>query len=256
MANPASALGEAIGKSVECEIQEIIQQVVAPFGLYVDVGGSRKGKREGSKLLLVNETGNTYQIDTVVEDKAGNPLILVESKYLRYTKHNRDKGSWTCVAHYKLRTTYPSVKKSLAVLMGNWSKPSKALMNSFGVEILEIPFKELVEVLKKYSIVFDWDEKDSRTPKKSWNKYCKLPILTKKFIAQECLVKHKAKLEEMILEAVKTDPERPKNVDRIEVLIKTTHNEFYVKHFDSIKDSLKYMLGLVSDPNDLKDLLK
>jgi|GEM_PF-3299411 len=47
MPNPASALGEAIGKSVELEIQDIIQKVVKPFGLYVDIGGGRIGKRSG-----------------------------------------------------------------------------------------------------------------------------------------------------------------------------------------------------------------
>lgn len=256
MANPASALGEAVGKIVEKEIQAIVRDVVAPFGLFVDTGGKRKGKRKGKKLLLINETGNSYQLDTVVEDKDGNPLILIESKYLRYKKHNRDKGSWTCVAHYKLRTTYPTVKKSIAILMGNWSKPSKELMKSFGVETLEIPFKELVNVLHKHGIEFDWAEKDSKTPKKSWAKFQRLPALTKRFIAQECLAPHKESLERMVLEAVLANAQKPKNVDRIEVLIKTTHNEFYVKHFRTIKDSLKYIIGLVVDPKDLKDLLK
>jgi hypothetical protein len=166
MPNPASALGEAIGKSVEAEIQRIIRTVVEPYGLFVDVGGERIGKRAGKKLLLVNDTGNEYQIDTVVEDENGNPLILVESKYIRYKKHNRDKGSWTCVAHYKLRTTYPTVKKSVAILLGNWSQPSKLMMESFGIDLIEIPFNKLVEVLRKYQIAFDWHEKDSETPQK------------------------------------------------------------------------------------------
>lgn len=152
MANPASALGEAIGKSVEREIQSIIRRAVFPYGLRVDTGGPRKEKRKGVKLLLVNETGNEYQIDTIVEDKNGQPLILVESKYLRYKKHNRDKASWTCVAHFKLRTTYPTIKKSIAVLMGNWSAPSRKLMEAFGVEVIEIPFKQMVEVLQRYGI--------------------------------------------------------------------------------------------------------
>ncbi|MCX6639008.1 MAG: hypothetical protein NTW14_00790 [bacterium] len=255
MANPASALGEAIGLSVEQEIQKIIQKIVEPYGLYVDVGGKRSGKREKEKLLLINETGNAYQIDTVIEDRNGNPLILVESKYLRYKKHNRDKASWTCVAHYKLRTTYPSVKKSIAILMGNWSRPSLKLMKSFGVEILEIPFSDMVEVLEKHQINFNWSEDDSTTPRKSWVKYCKLSTSTRKEIGRQILLKYKNNLESMILEAVQADPDKPKNVDKIELLIKTTHNEFYVKNFTSIKDSLKYMLGLIVDPSDLEGLL-
>lgn len=255
MPNPASALGEAVGKSVEREIQEIIKAVVAPYGLLVDAGGIRKGKRTGRKLLLVNETGNSYQIDVVVEDQGGNPLILVESKYLRYKKHNRDKGSWTCVAHYKLRTTYPTVKKSIAVLMGNWTESSMKLMKSFGVDILEIPFEIMVSALIKRKINFEWEEKDSATPRQSWLKYSALSDTEKQRIAQDCLIGYKEKLEQMILEAVLADPLKPKNVDSIEILIKTTHDEYFIKRFSTTKDSVKYLLELTTDVSDLKGLL-
>lgn len=65
MPNYASQLGEAVGNAVEAEIQRIIQQVVEPYGLYVDVGGKRPGKRKGSKLLMVNDTGTQYQVERI-----------------------------------------------------------------------------------------------------------------------------------------------------------------------------------------------
>jgi hypothetical protein len=105
VANPGSALGEAIGKSIEDEITKAVRCLAEEkYGLH-----ARSGK-------LANGDGNTYQIDRIIEDKNGNPLITVEIKYLRYKKHNRDKASWTCTAHYNLRKTYPSVRKSMAVL--------------------------------------------------------------------------------------------------------------------------------------------
>jgi len=256
MANPASALGEAIGKSVEKEVQSIIREVVSPFGLYVDTGGPRKGKRKGQKLLLVNETGNEYQIDIVVEDAAKKPLILVESKYIRYKKHNRDKASWTCVAHFKLRTTYPSVKKSIAILMGNWSAPSKKLMEAFGIELVEIPFKKMVAVLKQYNIDFDWPENNSEIPRQSWKKYRSLSVREKRKIAEECLSGHKEEIKSKMLEAVEADPEKPKNVDQIELLIRTTHNEYYVKKFGTVQETIKHLISLIEDAKDLKNLLK
>jgi hypothetical protein len=255
MPNPASALGEAIGKSVETEIQKIIRNVVEPLGLFVDIGGQRIGKRAGQKLLLINDTGNQYQIDTVVEDANGNPLILVESKYIRYKKHNRDKGSWTCVAHYKLRTTYPTIKKSLAILLGNWSQPSKLLMESFGIDLIDIPFGHMIEVTRQHGIAFDWQEDDSKTPAKSWQLYQKLTEEDKALIAQECLKHCRAKLEETIISAIKTDPQLPKNVDQIELLIKTTHKEYFVKKFSKATDAAKYLLSLTEDVPDLKGKL-
>jgi len=255
MPNPASALGEAIGKSVETEIQRIIRKVVEPFGLFVDVGGERIGKRTGTKLLHVNDTGNQYQIDTIVEDENGKPLILVESKYIRYKKYNRDKGSWTCVAHYKLRTSHPTIKKSLAVLLGNWSKPSKSLMESFGIDLIEIPFDHMVEVLRKYEIAFDWEEKDSKTPARSWRQYQKLSEQDREAIARECLEKCREKLEQAVVSAIQTDVQAPKNVEQIELLIKTTHKEYFVKKFSRVTDAALYLLSLTEDLPDLKGKL-
>jgi hypothetical protein len=112
---------------------------------------------------LTNGSGNSYQIDAVVFDDSGNPIIIIDPKYIRYTKHNRDKGSWLCVAHYNLRKTYPSIRKSIAVLGGRWSAPSKGLIRSFGVEILEVPFDKIAGVLAGRGIDFDWQESDRAT---------------------------------------------------------------------------------------------
>src|SRR3972149_4519060 len=126
--NAAAAFGEEIGKLFEVTILK---------GLADDV----KAKSCTIKpYKLKNGTGNIYQIDAVVFDKDNNPLIIIDPKYIRYTKHNRDKGSWLCVAHYNLRKTYPSIRKSISILAGRWSKPSIELIKSFGVEIIELPF--------------------------------------------------------------------------------------------------------------------
>lgn len=256
MPNYASQLGEAVGNVVEAEIQRIIQQVVEPYGLYVDVGGKRPDKRKGSKLLMVNDTGTQYQIDLAVENKDGEPFILVESKYIRYTKHNRDKASWTCVAHYKLRTTYPTVRKSIAILMGNWSAPSKKLMNSFGVEIIEIPFAQMVAVLGRRGIEFDWDEKDDETPRMAWNKWVKLDSAVRQEIASEILVGHVEKIRTQIVSAIESDETDIANVESIELLLKTSEDEYHLKKFTSINATMQYLLGLTTDIENVKGKLK
>jgi len=255
MPNWASMLGEAVGLAIERRVQEIVGEVVAPYGLHVDTGGKRPGKRAGEKLLLVNATGNKYQIDTVVEDDAEQPLILIECKYLRYKKHNKDKASWTCVAHYKLRTTYPTIKKSIAILLGNWSRPSIALMQSFGVEAVEIPFSCIVESLKTRGIEFRWDEKDTATPQESWGTFDALSETEKSAIATECIREHETEIRKLVLDAVHLDPNSPRNVSEIELLVRTTQNEYFVRHFSSVRDTLGFLLGLTADRQDLKGLL-
>jgi hypothetical protein len=255
MANPASALGEAIGHLIESQVQNIVRKAVENSNCYVDTGGKRMGKREGSKLLLVNDTGNEYQIDTVVEDNKGNPIALIECKYIRYKKHNRDKASWTCVAHYKLRTTYPTVRKSIAVLIGDWTAPSKKLMRSFGIEIIEIPFDRLASVLLKNGVNFRWAENDAKTPASSIIAFQKLSKKARETIAVECLASARTSLMKLVRKAIASKEVVPRNVEQIELLLKTNQDEFVLKKFEDLTDAISYMVSLTGQKPDIGNIL-
>ena len=84
VSNAASALGEAVGRLIEEAIVEGLSEVVEAHGHTI------------RPARLTNGSDNAYQIDAVVFDPAGNPVIIIDPKYIRYTKHNRDKGSWLC----------------------------------------------------------------------------------------------------------------------------------------------------------------
>lgn len=255
MPNYASRLGEAVGNTVEAEIQRLIRIAVEPYGLYVDTGGKRAEKRQGKKLLMVNDTGTQYQIDLAVENKQAEPFILVESKYIRYKKHNRDKASWTCVAHYKLRTTYPTIRKSIAILMGNWSEPSRKLMQSFGVEIVDIPFSEMVTILGARGIEFDWAEDDNETPRRAWEKWSQLAEEERRTIAQEILSPHAEQIRSLILTAIESQAAPIANVERLELLIKTSQDEYHLKKFSSVNAAIQYLLGLTADLENVQGRL-
>lgn len=243
--NPGSALGESVGKVIENEISETVRCIAEKkYGL-----STRSGK-------LVNGDGNTYQIDQIVNDKNGNPIITIEVKYLRYTKHNRDKASWTCTAHYNLRKTYPSIKKSIVILAGNWSKPSIALLKSFGVEVHEIPFNELVSVLKKYNVVFDWDEKDRKTAQKSWRKYQRLSKDVYQRIGKEVTKNIISPLKKSIEHTITTNLDRPKEISEVEILIKTSYGEFYMRRCKTAQEGLKYLIDLQADKRDVRGILE
>ena len=256
MPNYAGRLGEAVGHAVETEVQRIIREVVEPHNLFVDVGGARPGKRKGKKLLMVSDTGTAYQIDLTVENRAGEPLILVESKYIRYKKHNRDKASWTCVAHYKLRTSYPSVRKSIAVLMGQCSEPSRKLMNSFGVELVIIPFSHMVKVLEEFAIEFDWPEDSNAIPKRAWEKWEKLPVATRTEIAEKILKPQVPEIQKLILDAIRQEDVPVKNIEKVELLLQTAQGEYFVRKFTSARDAAIYLLGLTRDAENVQDLLR
>lgn len=78
VSNPASALGEAVGKLIESSLIEIVKQEVIARNFGIE------------SARLKNGSENTYQIDAIVFDQNKQPVMLIESKYIRYKKHNRD----------------------------------------------------------------------------------------------------------------------------------------------------------------------
>lgn len=253
--NAASALGETIGKLIEDELQRIIAPLCRERGYVYDRGGERPGKRKGVKLAMVNKSGNIYQLDGVIEAPGGEPIILLESKYLRYKKHNRDKASWTCAAHYSLRKSHPTVRKSIAIISGNWSSPSKQFMQSFGIELYEIPFPFMCDVLIRKGIEFDWDEKDSQTPRASWEKFQELPDPDKQAIGENLVRPIRDNLTESIRLALDMGEDWVKRLSELEILLKTERNEYFTYSFPSAKDAMQFLLNLQIDAPDLRGKL-
>ena len=172
VANPGSTLGEAVGALIEDEVNRLLRPIAEDNGcIYVSAGKPNPRTGRDTKLLLRDIAGNDFHIDAVIANERMQPLILIESKYIRYKKHNRDKGSWICTAHYSLRRTFPSVRKSIAILAGSWSGSSKALMNSFDVNLFEVSFQHIVDTLKTYGIHFDWGEKERDKAMSAWQRW-------------------------------------------------------------------------------------
>lgn len=201
---------------------------------------------------MKNGTGNVYQIDAVVFNKAGEPLIIIDPKYIRYTKHNRDKGSWLCVAHYNLRKTYPTIRKSIAILAGRWSKPSVSLIKSFGVEVLEVPFIIFCDVLDDEGINFNWAENDIHSSKRAWDSFCKLAHSKKIQIMDKITSEIIPSLRKEVIEVLDTDVSTiPQRVKQVEILLKTDRNEMILNTFTSVPLALQYLAGLVTDKKDI-----
>lgn len=238
--NPGSALGEAIGANMECVLNEYLPTVVDKYSCRIISKGCKniKTKKE-TKLLLSDQFGTKYNIDAVVANEAMQPLILLEYKYIRYTKHNRDKGSWLCTAHNAVRKRYNSIRSSIAILAGNWSQTSLAMMKSHSVNLFVIPFSRIVELLSKYGIVFDWDEKDRETALESWKKYAALSPEQKKSIAQEMIVVIKEDLEKLIEKIL--DNQSTRSLEKILIEIHSNLGEVRYFEFDKLDDAINFL---------------
>ncbi len=235
--NPGSALGEAIGAQMELALNNFFVELVDNFNCYfISKGPVNKNTGKHKKLLMSDQFDNDYNIDSVIVNEAMQPLLLVESKYIRYTKHNRDKGSWICTAHTALRNKYTSIRSSIAVLAGSWSSTSVAMIKSHGTNVFLIPFELICELLQSHSIDFNWDEKDRKLAIISWEKYCALSDAEKYAIGLEMVNHIKDDLQEIVTNVL--DENAPRSLEEIILEFHTNIGERFIHHCVSIEDAL------------------
>ena len=244
VSNAAAALGQEIGKLFEIAVVDDLRTLVQENDY--TIGPER----------LANGTDNIYQIDAIIRDKLNAPVILLDPKYIRYKKHNRDKGSWLCTAHYNLRKTYPSIRKTIAILAGNWSATSVSLIQSFGVEVLLVQFDHMVNVLREHGIDFDWGEKDRETPKLSLQRYEKLDYEKRGAIAKALIQPISERLRASVSQIIQTDvASTTSRISGVEILLKTDQNEMLLLQYPSVSEAVKGMISFVSDLEDVKRFL-
>ena len=244
VSNHASKLGSAVGDLFQTGVTEALRPDVESRGHSI------------APARLVNGTGNTYQIDAVVFNPDGQPVVILDVKYIRYPKHNRDKASWLCTAHYNLRKTHSTLRKSIAALAGNWTPGSKSLMRSFGVEIVEETFEHFVTVLGDYGVDFDWPERDRDTPARSLELFNRLTELERVRIAEELAANISDPLQASVTQVLDTDMSTlPSRISNVEIILQTDQNEMVLLKRPTVTESIQALTGFISDNPDISDLV-
>jgi hypothetical protein len=161
--DPASALGEAIGHAVEDGFRELITEMVKEYGCKIS-----------PKRRILDRFGVYWKIDLPIE-KDEELRSLISVKHLTRKKHARDKGSWVVTAHRKLKETYPTIKKTLVLLLGTgWTHPVKQMIESEGIVVASPRPRLLIDILSEYDVKFEWGNKNTVTPQKSWARWQQL----------------------------------------------------------------------------------
>lgn len=242
VANPGSALGEAIGVLIEAALNSVLKPIAEANNCIYVTAGPKNKKGADTKLLLTDSNGVEYQIDAVIANNRLQPLVLIESKYIRYKKHNRDKGSWVCTAHQSLRKRFSNVRSSVTVLAGNWSRTSKAMMRSANITLFEIPFDDICRTLADYNIEFNWAEKDRETAYDAWNTFTSLTDEQKLEIGSKLIGIVEPDLNKAISNVL--DNSRPRSIEKVEVQVTTNLGEAKVFLFDNVEDALQFLQEL------------
>jgi hypothetical protein len=246
VANPGSTLGEAVGALIEREVNRLLRPIAEENGcVYMSAGRPNPRTGAPTKLLMKDSAGNEFNIDAVIATPRFQPLVLIESKYIRYTKHNQDKGSWVCTAHYSLRHTFPTVRKSIAVLAGSWSGSSKAMMESFDVSLFEVGFDRIADVLAKYDVDFRWGEKEREKAMTAWERWRALSEADYDAIARALLVDIEPALRESLKATL--DTAVPREIRQVEVTIETNLGESRFYSFNSIEEAIEFLESFDED---------
>ncbi len=240
VANPGSTLGEAIGALIEREVNRLIRPIAEENGcVYVTAGRPNPRTGRPTKLLLKDAAGNDFNIDSVIANDRMQPLVLIESKYIRYKKHNRDKGSWICTAHYSLRRKYPTVRKSIAILAGSWSLSSKAMLESFDVSLFEVGFQRIVAALAHYGIDYAWQEKDRDGAMAAWRQWEQLREADYEAIARTLLADIEPAIKLALQETL--DTAVPREIREVEVMLETNLGETHRYVFATIDEAIDFL---------------
>lgn len=238
--NGGSAIGEAIGDLLEQQVHKTFKEIEENNHAYfLTRYGKTKAGKECKKLLLPDEHGNEYNMDGLVISEGGVPLILIESKYIRYKKHNRDKASWICNAHSAVRRFFPSIRSSVAVLAGNWSSTSLAMLTSYGVSYFMVPFNEISEILKEYNVDFEWEENDYDKALKAWNVFSSLDEDEKRTIGERMISIVKDELVDYVESVL--DDTIIRELKTIVIEMHTNKNEVFKYTFESKEEAIEFL---------------
>ncbi len=175
VANPGSTLGEAVGALVEKEVNRLMRPIAEEYGcVYVTAGKPDPHAARATKLLMQDAAGRQFQIAAVIASRRIQPLILIDAVYAGNAKRAQEKGSEIGVAHHHLRSAYPAIRQSIAVLIGNWSASSKAIMRSSDTTIFEVGTPKIVSTLAQYGIEFEVSEKEPEHAIAAWHRWKEL----------------------------------------------------------------------------------
>lgn len=221
-----------------------------PYHFFFRIGYNPIKDSYKKDMFLYDMDGIQHNIDGIITNESMQPLVLLESKYIRYKKHNRDKGSWICNTHTALRKRYKSIRASIAILAGSWSKTSLAMIESADVAVFLISFDVIVDILKKYGVDFDWDEKDKTAAAAAWYNYDKLSEKQKMNIAKKMADLIKDKLLDMLRDIL--DDNKPRSIKKLSVEVLSSWGETSRETFENREDAINYLecldLDTVFDP--------
>ena len=173
---------------MELEVNRLLRPIAEEMGyIYVTAGPMNIRNGRPTKLLLKDLAGNEFQLDSVIANTRMQPLVLIESKYTGHGEHNEDAVNPIYTAHYSLRQTFPTIRKSIIIVAGDRVGISKAMLESFDVSLFEVGFQKMAGTLAEYGVDINLQEKEREGAILAWEQWSQLNESQYLEIAQKLL---------------------------------------------------------------------
>lgn len=213
IANPGAKLGQSIGvhmaKALDKRVLELCEEQNYRY-LYSGVTVNGKTIK---RLTLKDKYGEKYQVDGIIANLEMQPLAVFEYKYIRYAKHNNDKGSWICRTNSAIRSYYPSIRTFFAILAGNWTPASITKIKNSGVAVHVVHFDDIATILEGLDIPFRWEEDDRDTAVHAYRTYEDKPEEVKEEIGEMMIHDIRSDLLDAVREIL--DPQHASSFGKI-----------------------------------------
>lgn len=215
ISNHGAKLGQSVGvymaKALDRQVHELCEQEDYKY-LYSGVSVNGRTLR---RLTLKDKYDGRYQVDGIIANQDLQPLAVFEYKYIRYTKHNNDKGSWICRTNSAVRSYYPSIRTFFAILAGSWTPASITKIKNNGVAAYVVHFDDIATILEGFDIPFRWEEDDRDTPVHAYKTYESKPEEVREEIGEMMIHDIRSDLLDAVRQSLA--PKRASALDRITI---------------------------------------
>lgn len=200
---------------------------------------THKAGAKPKKLLLHDCYGGKHALDGIIANESMEPIIIFECKYLPYKNRQQEITAQICTAHSAVRRRYHSIRSSIAVLAGSWSGSSIAMMKSNDINIFQIPFSHIVDLLRARQIDFAWGEKEKEKAYQAWNSYNQLSPIEQQQIGEEMIAIIRDPLV-LLVEKI-LDDKAKREVEKVVIEIISNLGEVKIFEFDSVEEAVDFL---------------
>lgn len=233
---------QAIDGLLKLGQNELCQRLAEDMGYHYAGSGATavtpfKSPNAAKPLIMFDEFGNRYPVGGFIADHRVSPLILFEARYARH-----DDGKFitsVCCAHTAIRQRYHSIRSSIAILAGSWSKSSVAMMESHDITLFIIPFELICDLLGSYDIDFRWGEKEQSKAFAAWGKYNLLSADEKAQIGREMIQVIQERLTTRVGQILDESIER--TIEKVVIELVSNLGEVKLFEFASVEEATEFL---------------